>query len=68
MLEVKNINLEKYKNLANYRIRGLNFNYGFRREREIDEYAFCNIKTGEIASNIITYVSMDVEKIYQTDV
>ena len=53
---------EEYKNLEKYRIRGLNFNYGIRKENEIDEYAFCNIKTGEIASNIITYVSVDVEK------
>ena len=34
----------------------------------IDEYAFCNIKTGEIASNIITYVDIDVEKMYQTGI
>ena len=31
---------------------------------EIEEYAFCNIKTGEVASNIITYVDIDVEKCY----
>ena len=56
---------ELYDNLKNYRIRGINFNHMIESEgSEIEEYAFCNIKTGEVASNIITYVDIDVEKCY----
>lgn len=34
------------------------------RGKEDDKYAFCNIRTGEVASNIITYVDIDAEKCY----
>ena len=57
---------EIYNKLKDYRIRGINFNYMIEEldNNEVDKYAFCNVRTGEIASDLITYVNIDVEKCY----
>ncbi len=63
----------KYKDFKKYRMRGLNFNLVHNVTGEpIDNYAFCNIKTGKISSWIYSFCNIDLEKchdlVYDIDV
>ena len=52
----------KYKDLKKYRMRGLNFNLIHNVTGEpIENYAFCNMKTGKVASLIYSFCNIDLE-------
>lgn len=66
----------KYEEINKYEVRGLNLNYkvGKRKVEKInkdeeryvmDKFAFCDIVTGAVASNIITLCNLDIEKSYE---
>ena len=52
----------KYKDFKKYRMRGLNFNLIHNVTGEpIENYAFCNMKTGKVASLIYSFCNIDLE-------
>jgi len=52
-----------YEELKKYKMRGLNFNLIKNIGGDpVEYYAFCNIKTGKIASMIYSFCNVDLEK------
>ena len=56
----------KYNDFTKYRMRGLNFNLIHNVTGEaIENYAFCNMKTGSVASLIYSFCNIDLEKCHE---
>ena len=57
---------ETYNNLDKYQVKGLNFNYQVgKSDNEVDNFAFCNIETRKVATNIVTICNIDIEKCHK---